>query len=128
MLSDAFRGAAERGDVSSFEEIFAEQVTFRSPAVFRPYEGRSSVARLLATVSGVFEDFRYTDQLETGDTALLAFSARAASRELDGIDLLRFDGDGKIREMAVYIRPLSGLTALATALQQRLQEPDDAPA
>ena len=120
MLSDAFRAAAESKDFSKFEELFAEDVTFRSPAVFKPYEGRDAVAMLLTAVAQVFEDFRYTEQIETGDTAALAFSATVGDRELDGIDLLRFDGDGKVREMAVYIRPMSGLHALADAMQRAL--------
>jgi len=53
---------------------------------------------------------------------MLAFSARVGDRELDGIDLLRFDGEGRIREMAVYVRPLSGLNALAEAMQRMLEE------
>jgi ketosteroid isomerase-like protein len=121
MQSDLFRSAAERKDFSSFEEIFADDVVFRSPAVFKPYEGRDAVAMLLTAVAGVFEDFRYTDQVETGDTAVLAFSAIVGGRELDGIDLLRFGTDGKIREMAVYIRPQSGLTALAEAMRSALE-------
>jgi SnoaL-like domain len=120
MQSDRFRAAAESKDFSGFEELFAPDVTFRSPAVFRPYEGRDAVAMLLATVVQVFEDFRYTNQVETGETAMLAFSATVGTRALDGVDLLRFGDDGKIREMAVYIRPLSGLTALAEAMQRKL--------
>jgi hypothetical protein len=120
MQSDRFRAAAESKDFSAFEEIFAAGVTFRSPAVFRPYEGRDAVAMLLTTVADVFEEFRYTDQVETGETAVLAFSARVGDRALDGIDLLRFDDQGKICEMAVYIRPLSGLNALAAAMQRKL--------
>jgi hypothetical protein len=127
MQSDAFRKAAENKDFSAFEEIFAEDVTFRSPAVFRPYEGRGAVAMLLTAVAGVFEDFRYTDQVETGETAMLAFSASVGNRELDGIDLLRFDGAGRVREMSVYIRPLSGLNALAQAMQRKLEELSDSP-
>ena len=120
MLSDGFRAAAESKDFSKLEELFAEDVTFRSPAVFKPYEGRDAVGMILATVARVFEDFRYTDQIETGDVATLAFSATVGDRELDGIDLLRFDGEGRVREMAVYIRPLSGLQALAEAMQRML--------
>jgi hypothetical protein len=89
--------------------------------VFKPYEGREAVAMLLGAVLQVFEDFRYTDQAETGDTAALAFSARVGDRELDGIDLLRFDADGKVREMAVYVRPMSGVNALAAAMQAKLE-------
>ena len=51
---------------------------------------------------------------------MLAFSARIGDRRLDGIDLLRFDEAGRVSEMAVYIRPLSGLNALAEAMQRRL--------
>ena len=120
MLSDAFRAAAESKDFSTFEEIFAEDVVFRSPAVFKPYEGRDAIGMILATVSQVFENFRYTDVAETGDVAALAFSATVGDRELDGIDLLRFDGEGKVRAMAVYIRPMSGLHALAEAMQRAL--------
>ena len=121
MQSDRFRAAAESKDFSGFEEIFAADVIFRSPAVFKPYEGRDAVAMLLATVVEVFEDFSYTDQVEAAETAILAFSARVGDRALDGIDLLRFDDEGKISEMAVYIRPLSGLNALAEAMRQKLR-------
>jgi hypothetical protein len=123
MQSNRFRAAAETKDFSTFEEIFAEDVVFRSPAVFKAYAGRGAVAMLLTTVAEVFEDFRYTDQVETDDTAMLAFSARVGDRELDGIDLLRFDAEGRVCEMAVYVRPLSGLNALAGAMQRMLQEP-----
>jgi len=120
MQSDRFRAAAESRDFSAFEEIFAEDATFRSPAVFKPYEGRDAIAMLLATVVDVFEDFSYSDQVETAGTAILAFSARVGDRTLDGIDLLRFDDEGKVCELAVYVRPLSGLHALAEAMGRRL--------
>ena len=122
MKSDAFRAAAESKDFSAIEEIFAADASFRSPVVFKPYEGREAIAMVLGAVVQVFEDFRYTDQTETGDTATLAFSARVGERELGGIDLLRFDGEGKVRELAVYVRPMSGLNALAEAMQRKLEE------
>ena len=122
MNSDRFRAAVESKDVSAIEELFAEDVTFKSPVVFKPYEGREAVATLLRAVVQVLEDFRYTDQVETGNVATLAFSARTGDRELDGIDLLRFDGDGRVREMAVYVRPMSGVNALAEAMGRKLEE------
>ncbi len=122
MKSDAFRAAAEAKDFSAIDDLFAEDVTFRSPVVFKTYEGRDAVAGLLGAVVRVFEDFRYTDHTETGDTATLAFSARVGDKELDGIDLLRFDGDGRIESMAVYVRPMSGMHALADAMKVMLEE------
>jgi SnoaL-like domain len=120
--SDRFRAAAEVKDFSAIDDLFAEEVVFRSPVVFKPYEGRDAVAMLLTAVSQVFEDFRYTDQVETGDAAALAFSARVGDRELDGIDFLHFDADGRIARMEVFVRPMSGMHALAEGMQKRLAE------
>ena len=122
MKSDAFRAAAENKDFSAIDDLFAEDVTFKSPVVFAAYEGRDAVAGLLGAVVRVFEDFRYTDHTETGNTATLAFSARVGDKELDGIDLLRFDDDGRIESMAVYVRPMSGMHALADAMKAMLEE------
>lgn len=122
MKSDRFRAAAESKDFSAIDDLFAEDVTFKSPVVFKPYEGREAVAMLLGAVVQVFEDFRYTDQVETGDVATLSFSARVGDRELDGIDHLRFDSDGRVREMLVYVRPMSGMHALGEAMQMKLAE------
>jgi hypothetical protein len=122
MRSDAFRQAAESKDFSAIDEIFAPKVTFKSPVVYKPYEGREAVAMILGAVAQVFEDFRYTDQVETGDAAALAFSAKVGDRELDGIDRLRFDGEGRVIELAVYVRPMSGVNALAEAMGRKLEE------
>jgi hypothetical protein len=122
MKSDRFRQAAEAKDFSAIDDLFAEDVVFRSPVVYKPYEGREAVAMLLGAVVQVFEDFRYTDQVETDDAAALAFSARVGERELDGIDFLHFDSDGRVDRMAVYVRPMSGVNALAEAMQRKLEE------
>jgi hypothetical protein len=120
MKSDGFRAAVEGEDFSAIEELFAKGVTFRSPAVFKPYEGLDAIAMILGAVVEVFEYFRYTDQVETGDTAVLVFEARIGDRELNGVDVLRFDAGGKIEELMVMVRPMSGMQALAEAMGARL--------
>jgi len=120
MRSDAFRAAAEAKDFSAIEELFSPSVVFRSPAVYKPYEGLDAIKLLLGNVVEVFEDFRYLDQVETGDAAVLVFEARVGDRRLHGVDVLRFGEDGLISEMMVMIRPLSGLQAVAEAMAERL--------
>jgi SnoaL-like domain len=120
MKSDRFRAAAESKDFSAIDELFADQVSFRSPVVFKPYEGREAIAMLLGAVGQVFEDFRYMDQVETGDTAVLVFEARVGDRELNGVDILRFDSEDRIAELIVMVRPMSGMHALAEAMQDKL--------
>jgi hypothetical protein len=120
MKSDAFREAAESKDFSKAKGLFSPDVVFNSPAVFKPYSGLEALGVLLGTVAEVFEDFRYVDQVETGDTAVLVFEARVGERRVDGVDVLRFGPDGRIGEMTVMIRPLTGLTALAEEMGRRL--------
>jgi ketosteroid isomerase-like protein len=120
MRSDAFRRAVEAKDLSKLEELFSPDVVFRSPAVFKPYEGLDALRILLGTVVEVFEEFRYVDQVETGDVAVLVFHARTGDRELDGVDILRFGEDGRVTEMMVMIRPLSALNAVTEEMGRRL--------
>jgi hypothetical protein len=120
MRSDAFRFAAEAKDFSAIEELVSPEVVFRSPAVYKPYEGLDALKLLLGNVIEVFEDFRYTDQVEAGDAAVLVFEARVGDRRLNGADVLHFGEDGLITELMVMIRPLSGLQAVAEAMAERL--------
>src|SRR3954470_14438028 len=113
MPAQAFRAASERAALHAAIAPPAEDVVFRSPAVFKPYEGRETVATILRTVFGVFEDFRYTDELVGERADALIFEARIGDRELQGMDLIRPAPDGRIAEFTVMIRPASGLMALA---------------
>ena len=121
MRSDAFRRAAEAKDFTAAQDLFTDDVTFRSPVVFKPYEGRDALLVLLGAVVRVFEGFRYVEQVETGDTAVLMFEATVNQREVQGADILRFDQEGRIREMIVMVRPMSGMHALAERMRELLE-------
>lgn len=120
MLSDAFRKAAEAKDFSKAEDLFTEDVVFHSPVVFKPYQGRETLEHLLSMVIQVFEDFHYIDQVETNLSAVLVFKAKVGDREVEGADFLYFDEQGKVKEMTVMVRPLSGAMALAEEMKARL--------
>ena len=121
MTSHPFRAAVERADLDAAVALLAENVVFRSPAVFKPYEGHETVATILRTVFQVLEDFHYTDDLDGDDIHGLLFDARVGDRSLQGIDLLRHDAHGQIAEFTVMIRPASGLIALAERMGPALE-------
>lgn len=100
----------------------AEDVVFRSPVVFRPYEGRAEIETLLRAVARVFEDFRYVRAIGTPDARdhALVFQARVGEREIEGCDFLHTGDDGLIDEFVVMVRPLSGALALAEAMRAQL--------
>ena len=114
MLSDRFRTAVEQRDFDRFPELFHESAAFRSPVVFRPYQGREQVLKVLRAadqVLGVGERFRYVHQLEDpdGGVAMLEFATEVDGKQVEGIDKLTFDDDGLITELKVMIRPLSAV-------------------
>jgi hypothetical protein len=115
----AFRAAVERMDIAAVSEMLAPDVVFHSPVTFHPFVGRGTVTRLLEIVAGTFEDFRYTDELQADGAHALIFRASVAGRELEGIDLLRLDEQGLIRDFTVMIRPLSGLVPFAQAMGEK---------
>lgn len=109
-------------DLSCLSELLHEQAVFRSPMAHKPYPGASVVNLILNTVLKVFEDFTYHRELASADglNVVLEFSARVGDRELKGIDMIRFDEQGRIVEFEVMVRPLSGLQVLGGEMAQRL--------
>jgi hypothetical protein len=97
-------------------------VVFRSPVVYKPYNGREAVSQVLGAVAQVFEDFRYVDHFEREGGAALFFKARVGDREVDGLDLLAYDDEGLVKELTVMVRPLSGILALAEEMRKRLED------
>src|SRR4051812_26146498 len=53
MLSARFRTAVEEGNVDQVPELFHEDATFRSPVLFKPYEGRDQVLKVLQAAERV---------------------------------------------------------------------------
>lgn len=119
-MATDFQRAIERADTAALAAALAPDVVFQSPVVFKPYEGRDAVMMVLSAVVKVFEDFAYTDSVESADRTVLFFSARVGDRRIDGIDALRLDPAGKVKELIVMIRPLSGLQAVAEAVGKAL--------
>jgi hypothetical protein len=117
----AFRAAVERGDIEGMMAALAPDVQFHSPVAFRPFDGREATAGVLRAVLEVFEDFRYTDELENGDTLALVFEARVGDKAVQGLDLLRLDDEGQIVQFTVMVRPASALVALGEAMAPRVE-------
>lgn len=128
MKSDAFVNAVESMSPEAVPDVLAEDITFNSPVVFKPYQGRDVVGLILTEgAMKVFEDFRYTDRFEQEDSAVLVFQARVGDRKVQGIDMLRFDGEGRVRELTVMVRPMSAVHALAEAMGRELERAGVAP-
>ncbi|HEX8754217.1 MAG TPA: nuclear transport factor 2 family protein [Solirubrobacterales bacterium] len=116
-----FRRAAENKDLELLRETLREDVVLHSPVLFRGFESRDVVIAVLSQVIEVLEDFRYTDELAEGNTVALRFKANVGERELEGIDFLELDAEGRVAELTVFMRPLSALTAFNEQMKVRLE-------
>ncbi len=119
-----FRAAVQSKDFGAVRAVLAPDVHFRSPVVFASYEGRTAVGDLLLVVGHVLgRDFSYHWQIREDDREVLFFSSRVGDRELEGVDLLRYDDNGQVAELVVMMRPASGLLAMRDAMAQALSAP-----
>jgi ketosteroid isomerase-like protein len=116
------RTALEAKDAAAVETLLAEDVVFRSPALFKPYAGRAATMDFIQAAMETFEDFRYvrTFTEDDGRGQVLMFTASVAGRELEGADVVSFDEAGLVSEFRVMIRPMTGLRSLAEAMAPRV--------
>ena len=109
-------------DLGRLPSILRDDAVFRSPMAFKPYASAAAVNLILSTVVQVFKEFTYHRTLVSDDglNVVLEFSASVGDKQLKGIDMIRFDEDGKIADFEVMIRPMSGLQALGAEMGARL--------
>ena len=120
-MSHPFRDAVEARDLQAMEAVLHPDVVFRSPAVFKPYEGRDdgdAPARAHRRGARGLPLHRRADRRRRC-TASSSRPARATGR-LQGWDLLELDADGRVVGLTVMIRPITGLLAVAEAMGARL--------
>ena len=115
-----FRVAAEAKDVALMTETLREDVVLHSPILFRGFEGRDVVGQVLTHVAATLDGLTYVDELAGERTVCLRFKAKVGERELEGIDFLELDDDGKVAELTVFMRPLSAINAFNEQMKLRL--------
>ncbi|ANA35030.1 nuclear transport factor 2 family protein [Ralstonia mannitolilytica] len=121
---EAWHVMLESNNMDALESLFTEDVVFRSPVAHTAYPGRTATTLVLRTVNTVFEDFQYHRSFATDDglSVVLEFSANVSGKALKGIDMIRFNADGKIVEFEVMVRPATGLQALGAAMGAKLAD------
>lgn len=113
----------ETRDMSILNELLDDDIVFRSPVAFNPYPGKQLVFFILTNVIQIFENFTYHREFcsDDGLNVVLEFSANIGDKKLKGIDMIRFNEQGKMIDFEVMIRPKSGLEALATLMSKRME-------
>jgi hypothetical protein len=109
-------------DAAALAAVLAPDVTLGAPPYWTRLEGRELVAHLLGIILRTIEGFAYRREW-VGDRELaLEFHGRVGGRELQGIDLISLDGEGRIRNLDVLMRPLNAIAALRDAVAPRMAD------
>ena len=120
---DRWEAAVAANDLDTMAAMFVEDAIFRSPAVFKPYQGRAVIRGILGLVMQVFGPLTYTNVWSNdhgGVVMQFATTVPGPDKRLDieGVDIFQLDEQGQITELRVMIRPLRGLQAVAGAMER----------
>ncbi|BBB10214.1 nuclear transport factor 2 family protein [Sphingopyxis sp. EG6] len=98
-------------DPQALRDMLAADAVFHSPVVHTPQEGRDKVFAYLHAASHVLggDDFRYEREIIDGDQAMLEFATTLDGIHINGVDIIRWNGDGKISDFKVMVRPLKAI-------------------
>ena len=98
-------------DPERLAKLVHEDAVFHSPVVHTPQAGRDLVVAYLSAAAATLgaNDFRYERELVDGPDVMLEFACTMDGIHVNGIDLIRFDEDGKIIDFKVMVRPLKAV-------------------
>jgi hypothetical protein len=98
-------------NTKGLSSVLADEVVFYSPIVHAPQVGKTIALKYLSAAFHVFfnETFRYVRELTGPRDAVLEFQVEIDGISINGVDMIKWDDEGKIVEFKVLIRPLKAV-------------------
>jgi SnoaL-like protein len=117
----AWHAAVESGNPALLDDLLADDVVFRSPAVFTPQRGKAVTTPYLSSAMVVLgPSLQYVGQWHDQASAVLEFEADLDGMYVHGVDMLRWNDDDQLTSFTVMVRPMRGLTKLVELMQRQL--------
>ena len=112
------------GDTTLLDGLLADDVVFHSPVVHTPQVGKPIVTLYLKGAMHVLnnETFTYVRELVSGNEALLEFELKIDGTFMNGVDLIRWNDDGRIVDFKVMIRPLKAVNLIHRKMGEMLEK------
>ena len=100
-------------DPDLLDDLLADDVVFRSPAVHTPQAGRERTRAYLAAALVVLgPGLEYHREWRRPQSAVLEFTTTIDGIEVHGVDMIEWDDELRITEFTVMARPAKGLQVL----------------
>jgi hypothetical protein len=110
-------------DSRGLDGLLAEDAVFYSPVVHTPQVGKAITKKYLMAAFQVFfnESFRYVRELSDTHDAVLEFEVELDGIMVNGVDMIKWNEDGKITEFKVMLRPLKAVNLIHQKMAAMLQ-------
>ncbi len=101
-------------DMALLAKVLADDVVFTSPVVHTPQHGKDIALMYLGAALMVLnnESFHYLNEWEGPSSAVLEFLTTVQGIEINGVDIIGWNSDGKISSFKVMVRPLKAMNLL----------------
>jgi SnoaL-like protein len=120
---DAWHQLVRSRDPQALDALLSDGVVFHSPVVHTPQAGKAITSLYLSAALRVFfnESFRYVREVSGLRDAVLEFEVQIDGIHVNGVDMLRWDDDGRIVDFKVMIRPLKAVNLIHQKMAAMLE-------
>jgi hypothetical protein len=110
-------------DASGLDKLLADDVVFYSPVVHTPQVGKAITTMYLTAAVHVFgnESFKYVREIVGERDAVLEFETEIDGIVINGVDMIKWNGDGQIIEFKVMTRPLKAVNLIHQKMGEMLK-------
>jgi hypothetical protein len=110
-------------DAAGLDSLLADDVVFHSPIVHSPKAGKAVTTQYLSAAFKVFfnESFRYVRELSGSRDAMLEFQVQIEGITVNGVDIIKWNDDGRIVDFKVMLRPLKAINLIGEKMGAMLQ-------
>lgn len=112
------------GDPAALADLLADDAVFHSPVVHTPQVGKPIVMAYLVAAGQTLgnETFHYVRELVDDNEMMLEFVTEMDGITVNGVDIIRFDQDGKIIDFKVMVRPLKAINKVWEMMAAQLEK------
>jgi hypothetical protein len=110
-------------DLSNLDDILADNAVFHSPIVHTPQLGKDITKMYLSAAFHVLlnDSFHYVREVTDDKNAILEFLVDIDGVQVNGVDMIRWDHDGKIAEFKVMLRPYKAINLIKDKMRAMLE-------
>lgn len=121
---DTWHKFVNERNIHKLNSFISDDVTLFSPVVFKPIKGKFMVTMYLQAAAEIIanDNFKYVREVVDKQNAILEFETEINGLSVNGVDMLQFTKDGKLKEIKVMIRPLKGVNVVHQKMAEYLEK------